>query len=186
MFSGSHLLLLPPPYKFTHTFSLVSTHDMRAFTLVLLNFLSILHEKNLLFLFYTSIFTNHLHQFIYFTHLFIKIFIILLIFIIHSLPAPLSHKLTATITTQPPSPPSSETKQKSDQATHTDQPTRKIIRNQRKIRSTHTKNHQKPIGFYRSTQTKNQIQHQINPHKEKSTPIKTPSPPQCRKDNHPL
>ena len=95
-------------------------------------------RKNLLFLFYTSIFTNHLHQIIYFTHLFIKIFIILLIFIIHSLTAPLSHKLTATITTQPPSPPSSKTKQKSDQATHTDQPTRKIIRNQRKIRSTHT------------------------------------------------
>ena len=108
-------------------------------------------RKNLLFLFYISTFTNHLHQFIYFTHLFIKIFIILLIFIIHSLTAPLSHKLTATITTQPPSPPSSKTKQKSDQATHTDQPTRKIIRNQRKIRSTHTKNHQKPIGFYRST-----------------------------------
>ena len=87
-------------------------------------------RKNLLFLFYTSTFTKHPHQFIYSTHLFIKIFIILLIFIIHSLTTPLSHILTATITTtittQPPSPPSSETKEKSYQPTHTDQPTQKI------------------------------------------------------------
>ena len=98
-------------------------------------------RKNLLFLFYTSTFTKHPHQFIYSTHLFIKIFIILLIFIIHSLTAPLSHRPTTTITTQPPSPPSSKTKQKSnqpihaDQPTHTDQPTRKVRFN---IRSTNT------------------------------------------------
>ena len=65
-------------------------------------------RKNLLFLVYTSTFTKHLHQFIYSTHLFNKIFIILLIFIIHSLTVPLSHRPTATITTiittQPPSP----------------------------------------------------------------------------------
>ena len=80
-------------------------------------------RKNLLFLFYTSIFTKHPHQFIYSTHLFNKIFIILLIFIIHSLTVLLSHRLTATITTtittQPPSPPSLETNEKSDQSTHT-------------------------------------------------------------------
>ena len=103
-------------------------------------------RKYLLFLFYTSTFTKRPHQFIYSIYLFNKIFIILLIFIIHSLTAPLSHRPTTTITTQPPSPPSSETKEKLDQPTNTDQPTRKIIRNQRKIRSTHT---------YRSTHTKN-------------------------------
>ena len=80
------------------------TNCTLAFTSILLNFLSILHEKNLLFLVYTSTFTKHLHQFIYSTHLFNKIFIILLIFIIHSLTVPLSHRPTTTITTQPPSP----------------------------------------------------------------------------------
>ena len=94
-----------------------------------------MHEKTYFFLFYTSTFTKHLHQFIYSTHLFNKIFIILLIFIIHSLTVPLSHRPTTTITMQPPSPPSSETKEKSDQPTHTDQPTRKIRFN---IRSTNT------------------------------------------------
>ena len=83
----------------------------------------------------TSTFTKHQHQFIYSTHLFNKIFIILLIFIIHSLTVPLSHRPTTTITTQPPSPPLSETKEKSDQPTHTNQPTRKIRFN---IRSTNT------------------------------------------------
>ena len=90
--------------------------------------------KNLLFLFYTSTFIKHPHQFIYSTHLFNKTFIILLIFIIHFLTVPLSHRPTATIIT--------------------------IIRNQRKIRSTHT---------YRSTHTKNQIQHQINQHQSTHT-----------------
>ena len=61
-------------------------------------------RKNLLFLVYTSTFTKHLHQFIYSTHLINKIFIILLIFIIHSLTVPLSHRPTTTITTQLPSP----------------------------------------------------------------------------------
>ena len=56
-------------------------------------------KTNLLFLFYTSTFTEQPHQFIYFTHLFNKIFIILQFFIIHSLIAPLSHRPTATITT---------------------------------------------------------------------------------------
>ena len=56
-------------------------------------------RKNLLFLFYTSTFTKHPHQFIYSPHLFNKIFIILQFFIIHSLTAPLSHRPTATITT---------------------------------------------------------------------------------------
>ena len=42
-------------------------------------------RKNLLFLFYTSTFTKHPHQFIYFTHLFNKIFIILQFFY-YSLP----------------------------------------------------------------------------------------------------
>ena len=112
--------------------------------------------KNLLFLFYTSTFTKYLYQFIYSIHLFNKIFIILLIFIIHSLTIPLSHKPTATITTQPPLPPSSETKEKLDQPTHTDQPT---------YRSTHTKNQiQHQINQHRSTHMKNQIQHQINQH----------------------
>ena len=37
-------------------------------------------KKNLLFLFYTSTFTKHSHQFIYFTHLFNKIFILFYIF----------------------------------------------------------------------------------------------------------
>ena len=92
-----------------------------------------------------SIFIKHPHQFIYSTHLFNKTFIILLIFIIHSLTVPLSHRPTATITTQPPSPPSSETKEKSDQPTHTDQPT------------------------YQLTHTKNQIQHQINQHRSTHT-----------------
>ena len=76
--------------------------------------------KNLFFLFYTSTFIKHPHQFIYSTHLFNKTFIILLIFIIHSLTVPLSHRPPATIITQPPSPPSSETKEKSDQPTHID------------------------------------------------------------------
>ena len=44
-------------------------------------------RKNLLFLFYTFIFTKHLHQFIYSTHLFNKIFILFTFFII-SFPLP--------------------------------------------------------------------------------------------------
>ena len=56
----------------------------------------ILH-KNLFFLFYTYIFIKYLRQFIYFTHLFNKIFIILKFFIIHSLIVPLSHRPIATI-----------------------------------------------------------------------------------------
>ena len=106
-------------------------------------------RKNLLFLFYTSTFTKHPHQFIYSTHLFNKIFIILLIFIIHSLTAPLSHSTTTTITTTITT----------------------IIRNQRKIRSTHTyrsthmKNHQKP--------KKNQINPHmpINPHEKSDSTL---------------
>ena len=50
----------------------------------------IFYKKNLLFLFYTLIFTKHSHQFIYSTHLFNKIFIFLQFFIILSLIAFLS------------------------------------------------------------------------------------------------
>ena len=59
------------------------------------NFSSILHKKTI-FLFYTPIFTKHPHQFIYSTHLFNKIFIILQFFIISSHTTPLSHKLNTT------------------------------------------------------------------------------------------
>ena len=109
-------------------------------------------RKSLLFLFYKSTFTKHLHQFIYSTHLFNKIFIILLIFIIHSLTVPLSHRPTATITT--------------------------IIRNQRKIRSTHTyrSTHISINPHEKSNSTSDQPT-SINPHKEKLTPIKTPLSP---------
>ena len=44
-----------------------------------------MHKKKLFFLFYTLIFTKHSHQFIYSTHLFDKIFILLQFFIILSL-----------------------------------------------------------------------------------------------------
>ena len=64
--------------------------DLRASTSVGANFPSIQHKKNLLFLFYTSNFTKHPHQFICSTHLFNKIFIFLQFFIILSLTAPLS------------------------------------------------------------------------------------------------
>ena len=70
---------------------------IRASTSVDANFPSILHththkkKKKLLFLFYTPIFTKHLHPFIYSTHLFNKIFILLQFFIISSLTTPLSH-----------------------------------------------------------------------------------------------
>ena len=100
-------LNLSIPFQFLQSFhsvlTLVYFIVRRAFTPVLLNFLSILHEKIYFFLFYTFIFTKHPHQFIYSTHLFNKIFIILLIFIIHSLTVPLSHRPTDP---QPPSPPS--------------------------------------------------------------------------------
>ena len=42
-------------------------------------------QKNLLFLFYTITFTKHPHQFIYYTHIFIKIIISLTFFIISHL-----------------------------------------------------------------------------------------------------
>ena len=57
----------------------------------------------LFFLFYIPIFTKQTHQFIYFTHLFNKILIILQIFIILFLTTPLSHR---PITTNDPSTPS--------------------------------------------------------------------------------
>ena len=56
-------------------------------------------RKNLLFLFYTSTFTKHSHQFIYSTHLFNKIFILLHFFIIFLLMASLS--LTASLSFSP-------------------------------------------------------------------------------------
>ena len=115
---------------------LVILCTIKAFTSVLLNFLSILYEKT-----YISYFTHPLlqnaHISLSILHIYsIKIFIILLIFIIHSLIAPLSLRPTATITTTITTQPlSSETKEKSNQPTHTDQPTRKIKFN---IRSTNT------------------------------------------------
>ena len=59
--------------------------------------------RNFFFLFYTPIFTKQTHQFIYFTHLFNKILIILQFFIILFLTTPLSHR---PITTNDPSTPS--------------------------------------------------------------------------------
>ena len=57
--------------------------------------------KNLLFLFYTSIFTKHLHQFIYSTHLFNKIFNLFTFFIISfPLLSPLWNPLTDPTQTQ--------------------------------------------------------------------------------------
>ena len=53
-----------------------STWSLRAITSVRANFLSILQEKPYFFLFYTSTFTIHPHQFIYSTHLFNKIFLL--------------------------------------------------------------------------------------------------------------
>ena len=55
---------------------------VRATTSIRANFLFILQEKTYFFLFYTSTFTKHPHQFIYFTHLFNKIFILSTFFII--------------------------------------------------------------------------------------------------------
>ena len=53
-------------------------------------------HKKLLFLFYTHIFIKHLHQSIYSTHLFNKIFILLQFFIISSLTTPLSNRPNTT------------------------------------------------------------------------------------------
>ena len=51
----------------------------------------IFYKKNLLFLFYTSTFTKYSYQFIYFTHLFNKIFILLhFLLFSHSWPLSLS------------------------------------------------------------------------------------------------
>ena len=63
--------------------------------------------KKLPFLFYTSIFTKHSHQFIYSTHLFNKIFILLQFFIILSLTTSLSHRPNSKPIQSPisPSPP---------------------------------------------------------------------------------
>ena len=60
-------------------------------------------RKNLFFLFYTSTFTKHLHQFIYSTHLFNKIFI-LFTFFYYFLPSPLWHKLTTSSSPSTPTP----------------------------------------------------------------------------------
>ena len=57
-------------------------------------------KKQTFFLFYTPIFIKHLNQFIYFIHLFIKIFIILPCFIILSLTAPLFHRPNTLSQTQ--------------------------------------------------------------------------------------
>ena len=54
------------------------------------------YTKNLLFLYYTPIFTKHPRYPIYSAHLFNKIFILLQFFIISSLTAPLSHMPNTT------------------------------------------------------------------------------------------
>ena len=55
------------------------------------------YTKSYFFLFYTPIFTKHPHQFIYSTHLFNKIFILLQFFIILSLTASLSQTQSASL-----------------------------------------------------------------------------------------
>ena len=106
-----------------------------------------------------STFTKHQHQFIYSTHLFNKIFIILLIFIVHSLTVPLSHKPTDP---QPPSPPPS--------------PPSHHHHHHQKPKKNHINPHIPINPREKSDSTSNQPI-PINPHKEKSTPIKTPSSP---------
>ena len=60
----------------------------------------IFYKKNLLFLFYTSTFTKYSYQFIYFTHLFNKIFI-LLHFLLFSHSWPLSLSLSLSLSQRP-------------------------------------------------------------------------------------
>ena len=94
---------------------------------------------------------------------------------------PLSHKLTATITTtittQPPSPPSSETKQKTDINPHEKSSETKEKSDQPTYRSTHAKNHQKP--------KKNQINPYIliNPHEKSDSTSDQPTPINPHKEN---
>ena len=146
-------------------------------------------RKNLLFLFYTSTFTKHPHQFIYSPHLFNKIFIILQFFIIHSLTAPLSHRPTATITTiirnQKPLNQKSISRQANQNSIRTHPISiQKSKKNQHQInqhRSTHTKKNQRrskrhhlhastPPHIPRSTHNPNQprpsklTQTKTNPH----------------------
>ena len=84
---------------------------IRAIISVCSNFFVYFTKKNIfLLLFYTSSFTKHRYQFIYSTHLFNKIFILLQFFIIPSLTTPLSHKPTVhhyqrSLHTQPTSSP---------------------------------------------------------------------------------
>ena len=98
-----------------------SSDTFRASTSVRLNFLSILHEKT-----YFFYFTKHPHQLIYSTHLFNKIFIILLFFIIFF--TSLSPTTYLSLTDQLPSPsnqppPSSTHPAKHHQLTQPYQPT---------------------------------------------------------------
>ena len=60
-------------------------------------------RKNLLFLFYTSTFIKHPHQFIYSTHLFNKIFIFFTFFY-YFIPSPLSHRLITSSSPSTPTP----------------------------------------------------------------------------------
>ena len=112
-------------------------------------------RKNLLFLFYTFTFTKHQHQFIYFIHLFNKIFILFTFFII-SFPLLLSGTLSQT--------------QHKPKITHTHQPTHPPTH---PPPSTH--NHQPPSPHKKSKQkfqTPQKIQI-VNPNPQK---IKTPKP----------
>ena len=60
-------------------------------------------RKNLLFLFYTSTFIKHPHQFIYSTHLFNKIFIFFT-FSYYFIPSPLWHRLITSSSPSTPTP----------------------------------------------------------------------------------
>ena len=75
-----------------------------AITSVDANLPSILHQKSYFFLFYIFIFTKHSHQFIYFTHLFNKIFIVLSFFIILSLTVFLSQTQSEILKAPKPKP----------------------------------------------------------------------------------
>ena len=132
-------------------------------------------RKNLLFLVYTSTFTKHLHQFIYSTHLFNKIFIILLIFIIHSRTDP-----------QPPSPPSHHHHTYPDQRRSTQTSTPPHLPRSTRSTQTHSHHHHQqpsaintinpdphtqnnPIKPYPDQPTTQINPDQANPHKSRPT-----------------
>ena len=72
-------------FKFRMCTDFTTLADIRAITSVFAKDSVYFTQKNLLFLFYTITFTKHPHQFIYYTHIFIKIIISLTFFIISHL-----------------------------------------------------------------------------------------------------